>query len=57
VLLATAKSPVAAIVVISKEVARWLVNVTVEDALVVPMVRLAKVTLSEKAWRLRSLCR
>ena len=49
VLLATAKSPVAAIVVISKEVARWLVNVTVEDALVVPMVRLAKVTLSRES--------
>ena len=48
-LLATAKSPVAAIVVMSREVARWLVDVTVEDALVVPMVRLAKVTLSRES--------
>src|ERR1035438_599561 len=46
VLLASAKSPFATIVDMLRDVARWLVSVTVEDALVVPMVRLENDRLS-----------
>ena len=44
--LATAKSPFATIVDMFREVARWLVSVTIVGALVVPTVRLANVRLA-----------
>jgi hypothetical protein len=46
VLLATAKSPFATIVDMVREVARWLVSVTVEGGLVVPTMRLTNVRLT-----------